>query len=258
MAKKIKWVKRKQYDPYDVCKYFSFTWLSAPSHGVFHQASHIYTCRETFANALKRCMAPRTIVDFSKSVSLRKLRICVIIAGRDYCGDAEYVEENLNKMREAQRVVNVFEKQMGWAPTKITHVKDGVATKNRQMHFIVEGPSKWMRAIPYLSLYLLLIRGAFRNPEAFRNFNDIYGVRNIFTSKIPGDGKFVSTSRKIWPILFKNYEHLTKFRSVKDAMYQGNGFEGINYLSNMTKGSSCTDRAFKKVWFEVKDEATKK
>jgi hypothetical protein len=147
-----------------------FCWVKPIKPKTYEQISVIDSCRELFIERLRTFVSPEDEDDKrmnkKRIFNTNKMLFCAIIKNN------KTNEKNAkNWVTEGKRVINVFEKYMGWSMSNVYKVDHAIPDTHIYMF---SASVKWMRSPHLISLYLLLIRHAKDNMlKDFKSINDI-------------------------------------------------------------------------------------
>jgi hypothetical protein len=160
------------------------------------------------------------------------------------------------------KLVNLYEKELGWPLTKIYPLENDVS--RRHIFYYVVGSKRWIKAPALLSLYMLLFRlGHLTHMSRkfsgrFSTFNGAMRSLNELASKkhVTGDLSYFKEHKDYWMFLLSNYKRLFGKRDMSDLWqpkqsYGGGLFsEGINTLCDHDTQDVKLKLAIEKVWKE--------
>lgn len=227
-----------------------FSWLGVPRKNVFPQVTSWHGCRETFVGEIKRWTDSNGKWSYLRNMDLRRMRFACIRKYSNNMADGTWKKKcayDLVWFGEAKRILNVFEKHLGWGLTTVAHVKDGNLTKVRANVFVFSGSCKWMRSPQLISMYLLLLRlsrhGYFRKFESIETIDDF---NETMKSRSHGDAHYWKSLYPYLLAILDNHKDLFFRRSIKTAYASQSGWNGIN---SMITGScdTVTKRRFNKI-----------
>lgn len=220
-----------------------FSWLTTPVKGVYPQVSSWHSCRETFAGEIVR-LARNSWMN-TRKINVRRMRYLVIHRNK-----AAYVKDTDEWVKRGKKILNVFEKHMGWSLSKMYAVdwekNDGLATKL----YVVSASAKWLRAPQLLSLHLLLLRcGKFKQFDALKTLDDLPSVASALRRgrQNSSDANRVKSDQASWRKIADNVDYLFFSRKMKTLFTQNEGHHGIQALVRNQGGDVETRRRFKEI-----------
>jgi len=230
-----------------------FSWLTIPQKNVFPQVSGWHSCRESFATEICRALGVGKW-SYSRKLNLRRMRFAVI---RKYnikaTNSAKETNYDIKWMKNAKRILNIFEKYLGWGLTTVYITDSESVGKNVNANvFVFLGSVKWMRSPQLISLYLLILRLSRHNHfQKIKSMDDLNKwVEKTRTNKYQ-DVVYLKT---VYPYLFSildNVEYLFFKRSMKENFTKQDGYNGINCMLNGISDNVTTAR-FNKIKEKVK------
>jgi len=212
-----------------------FSWLTTPKKNVFLQVSNWHSCRETFVSEIPRALGVKKW-RYSRKLDLRRMRFAVI---RKYTTKVtnfkKHIDYDVKWMKNAKRILNLFEKYLGWGLTTVYRVDPECVGEDANANvFVFSGSVKWMRSPQLMSLYLLILRLSrhyhFQNIKSMDDF-DKWMKKNV--NRVDTDTMYL---KAVYPYLFSildNVKYLFFERSMKKNFTKQTGNHGIN---NMIKG----------------------
>jgi len=233
----------------------SFSWLGIPRKNVYPQITSWHGCRETFAGEIKKWSSGNW--NYARRMDLRRMRLACIRKYNNRMTDENWVKKctyDLKWFSEAKRILNVFEKHLGWGLTTVSQVKDGSLTKVRANVFVFSGSCKWVRSPQLVSLYLLILR--LSRHAYFRKFESFAGLEDfdkIMARKTHSDAQYWRTLRPYLLAILDNHKDLFFRRTIKTAYSGQSGWNGIN---GMLQGNcdAATKRRFNRIKATLRKE----
>lgn len=235
-----------------------FGWFGKKVGDHYLQASSWHGCRETLVSMVRRLHTATTVPTSFTKIVTGSLRILVKFKskGKDNAPGFKTSENEVTKwMKESVRMVNIFEKYMGWPLTRLSRVSDQTICNKklssfRTIIFGLEGSGKWMRSPQLLSLYLLIIRlGRFHGctKEAFKKIGDLIELSKVISAtkkegQANDDAKFLRGIRPLLLTILDNRKTLFFRRSAKEHFTNNLGNYGITKLVNGTADKYLIDR----------------
>ena len=263
---KLKMEIRKKLDmnSYSSSKPY-MVWLSGVKNGTVTQSSNLHTCRETFASDIRRnfeddMKAEENPANFVKT-GCRKLRFMFVIRHEMGSGIGYFLSQSKTDnawMKRAVKALNIFEDHMHWAKTKIYPIKNDFMDDRMCRAYMVDGPSKWMKASALLSLYLLIIRSS-KVEEIYKDFKSLKDCKKLthgmdMDAHGNSDLYHIARSCAHWKFIMDNYEYLFDHRSVIKSIKYCWGSQGMTHFSQMVKETHCYDPVLKTRWLKLKSE----
>lgn len=240
----------------------TFTWMTEPIFITTKQCTVNDTCRElSAANFRDRVKKINNKLLINK-ISTKKLRLLLTVRCNCTISKKRFnanVSKDMKWVLEAVRVLNVFEKYMGWSLTEIREVKKRILIRKRQRMYLFTGPNKWLKSSPLISLYTLIIRSA-EQKGMYKEFKDVSDYKQIKFGKgtMTGDIKNVHNSYEKWKLILDNYDYLFDYRSVTESSEFINGFQGISFMAKDSMFDSWTDKELRDRWRNVKNAEKEK
>jgi hypothetical protein len=258
----IKWDNNQS--PMAASPYYSpnpaFAWFGKKQGDAYLQITGWHGCRETFANELRHVLVnqPAQIVHPYTKMTTRQLRILVKFKSEKQKKAAGFKtrEGQVTKwMKESVRMVNIFEKYMGWPLTRLSRVSNQTLGKKKlstyyTVVFAIQGSAKWLRAPQLLSLYLLIIRlGRFYTvtKKAFKSMDDLNELSKAISvrsqeGQANGDAKFFRGIKPHLLTVLDNRQTLFFYRTAREHFHYNDGFTGITKLVNGTADTDLVNR----------------
>jgi len=248
----------------------SFAWFGRKDGSAYQQTSGWHSCRETFTNELRWLfgVAGPLSSPYTK-MTVRQARVLMKFKSEKQKGPKGFKAREVEVTKwakESVRLLNIFEKYMGWPLTRLYRVSN--KTLNRRylssshvIIFALMSSGKWMKASPLMSLYLLIARlGRFHavTKTAFKSMKDIDALATAI-SKPSSEGqavKDIQFFKEVKPhilTILDNRRKLFFFRTPKENYSRNDGFTGI---SKLVKGKADIKLATR--FDEAKAEAKKK
>jgi len=144
-------------------------------------------------------------------------------------------------VKRGLRIINHFEKRVGWP---LTNIKTVELDSKDKMIFLLSGSPRWMRNTFLLSTYLLMFRAG-RSPHmtGWRTHKELMAKLRAYTGK---DASAIKITHNKWEILLKHRDTLNGDRLVKDNFNPKKIFArghthdsvGIEGISRLCKGST--------------------
>ena len=234
-----------------------FSWLGVPRKNVFPQITSWHGCRETFAGEIKKWLQSGPAWSYKRNMDLRRMRMACVRKYSNNMKEETWVKKvayDLSWFGQAKRILNEFEKHLGWGLTTVAHVKDGNLTKGRANVFVFSASCKWMRSPQLVSMYLLILRLA--RHKYFQKFESIDALEEfdvIMKGRTHSDAQYWRSLRPYLLAILDNHKDLFFRRSMKTAYATQSGWNGIN---TMLTGNSdpATKRRFNKIKSMVKNK----
>ena len=192
-----------------------FCFLGTKVGKAFPQASGWHTCRETLSSSFRQFILGDTNWPCVHTPSLKRIRLGVlrkIGKGETHGTWIRKRDETIEWVKKAKRVLNTFEKKLGWALTTINKVE--TLEEDRILVYVVSASPKWIRSTQLFSLYLLLFRISRTKEFAkFKNFSDLKDVmdalgKGIHRSPIKKDVSFFKEAYPDLPIILDHHKKL--------------------------------------------------
>jgi hypothetical protein len=248
---------------------YKFRWLDKMSGGAYQVLDVWHECRETFSARFKVVYDER--YNFSSSsdkgtlryMDRRKFRVLVHV----YSSEKKTLDDFEGDIKTAKRIVNIFEKYLGWSLTTVREAKDKEgfygksSTKmkgnNRALGYVFVASSKWMRSPQLISLYLLLIRlGRLKDYlKDFKAFSDLHKVvekikgkdsnsayadrirRELGDYQTGNDASYLCRMHEKLPLILDNVKEVF-FKSTRAKNFRENAWNwGITSLLNSDRAS---------------------
>lgn len=241
-----------------------FSWLGPPCRNVFPQVTGWHTCRETFASEIQRWFNGSW--GYKSKMQLKRMRFTCIHKHTTTVPWAEQCEHDNSWFSHAKRILNIFEKYLGWGLTTISSVESKYLDSSHTSVFVVSGSCKWMRTPQLLSLYLLILRLSrqtyFKKLKSIEDLDEL----NAEIAKIEGEKHpDVTNWENLHPyllLILDNYKDLFFHRSMVDSFKNQSGIHGINNMirnicDNVTKQKFRTLKAISKNNYSPKTIASK-
>jgi hypothetical protein len=231
-----------------------FSWFGKKEGAYYPQVTGWHSCRETFVDELRHVFAANNIGGNYLKMSTRKLNILVKFKSEKQkraAGFKARVTETTKWMKEGVRLINIFEKYMGWSLTRLGRVSNQTLGKKKlstyyTVVYSLQGSAKWLRAPQLMSLYLLIIRlGRFHKDtkKAFKSMDDLNELSKAISvrrqeGQANGDAKFFKGIKPHLSTILDNRQTLFFYRTAKEHYQHNDGFRGITKL---IKGEADTD-----------------
>ena len=246
----------------------NFAWMSkANKDNEFQMLSSFAHCREVFINSLCNCICeeiPRNSYNsllYDRNISLTDLlpdtraRIMVAHVSR-------ISESPKGFPTRAKRVLNIFERYLGWRLTRIsicegkccsTVYKDYEHTV-KVNDYLFEFSKKWTRSPELLSLYLLIVKLCrYTLWENFHNVEDLPKMVSKVNSRSINDEEirhcFKSTC-KYWKPVLDRVDELFMHQSAYENFRH---YDGINGFHTFVLNKDVRSSAAKK-WKKIRKE----
>lgn len=160
------------------------------------QASYFYSCRDRLHDVVSDFIFKNGNFYNEKlpNISLTKIRL-LIICDRD----STWFKESLF---EAKKVLNEYEKYVGWEQTKVTTINH---SKYEKTVFMFTGSENWMLHPVLLSLFTLIIK-FFTNNRVFKTGDNI-NIEKTINNAVKDREMMLKCSDKI-KLIMKNYKYL--------------------------------------------------
>lgn len=219
-----------------------FCWLSSAVKGIYPQVSTWHACRETFAGEL--AARERGHWRYKRKLNLRRLRYAVIRRGK--AGTFKSIDA---WMKRGKNILNVFEKHMGWALSKIYAVDWEEADKVPTKIYVISATPKWARSPQLLSLHLLLLRcGKYTEFDKLTEIDDLPAIAKTLKSRRrSGDARYVIRDHAKWRKIIDNVDYLFVSRKMATMFRQNESYHGIQSLCNSNAGDYETRQRYSKV-----------
>jgi len=225
-----------------------FSWLTAPKKNVLYQITKWHSCRETFVGELNKQFDEKRKWPYKYEINTTHTRFA---ATHKYINNMHInhfektCANNLRCAKHAKRLLNLFEKYLGWGLTTIYKCNNDNFTKHRIDMFVVYGSAKWLRSPQLMSLYLLIIR--LSKNEYFQTLKNINDIKKFSSNIKNNDSQDIIFWKRINPYLFRildNVNDLFFHQSIKNSHTEQSGTSGINNLVNgysnkVTNGVFC-------------------
>jgi len=234
----------------------SFAWMGkSDKNGEFRSLSGLAYCREIFISSLWRRIIQveesYNHLFYNSKISMNEIipgtRVRVMVR----CVSQKNTDPDEFPTR-AKRVLNIFEKYLGWRPTTISKSEDDIGhlifneyRKKIQAHeYLFEFSKKWVRSPELLSFYFLIVKLCQFN--MWDNFNNLTDLPNVASKAkvIPtheGELKrcFVKTYKFWLPVLDRVDELFMRQSTLKNFEFYDNtyGFhrfvfgQGLRYVA---------------------------
>ena len=253
----------------------SFSWLGTKTNGVFNQVTGFHSCRETFTYEIHRRLKLTGQSDDPKfdrsNMTLRSTNIAIKFTcdkGTPLEKFDKFVAKTDSTMKEAIRILNIFERYMGWGLSRVYRVSDAhevtVSKKLRDLRvsmYVTTGSPKWFRAPQLLSLYLYLIRISTMY-EATSVFNQITDLKVLYKKLITFkkyEGKNSSDAARLYHIaphlklMIDNRVELFFKRKLIDNYRESDSHYGISNLLQYKKADRYTKKCWKTILSSAKE-----
>ena len=265
---------------------YKFRWLDKMSGGAYQILDVWHECRETFAARFKVVYDERYNLSSNidkgtlRYMDRRKLRLLVHI----HTNEKKVLDAFEGEIKNAKRIINAFEKYLGWSLTTVREAKDKdgfygkSSTKmkgnDRALGYVLAASSKWMRSPQLISLYLLLIRlGRLKGyVEDFKDFSDLHKIvkkikgkettgrtfadrirRELDNYQTGSDAYYLCSIYKKLPLMLDNVNEVF-FKSTRANNFRENVWNwGITLLLNGNKASKAIISRWKEVEKKHKD-----
>ena len=237
------------------------SWISEPNcNNKAIQITPWDNCREGHIRELKNHFTELILNNKKTCFALRKNYLKKETPPKQWAGVVSY---NNRSIKAAIRVLNLIEKRIGWTPTTITKVNvNGAVSKHFKFDtYLVTGPIEWMKAIPLMSLYLLIIRSCwFIEFHRIKQIEDIEIVckqvikKKAITIKGQKDIANIKISYKYWLLLILNAQFMFEKRNHRD-LYQGNN--SAMGITELVTESTYIDAITLKRWKKLIAKNTK-
>jgi hypothetical protein len=202
--------------------------LDDMQNGIYPAMFKYTNCREQVVNGIRSFISTGVDAHYFKAKTFNEnpLRTRVVFSqlarmGKSSSGKAYDYEYVLEQRETGLRIINMFEKELGFPLTRIY----GCKTKGGgTISHVYVGTNKWMRSPYLLSLYILLLRAGtvpgLDKADSIDSFIKL--IRGYDTNKLDGyskqagDVRYLCKSIPHVKRIFKHFEHLFCFRSMKD------------------------------------------
>jgi hypothetical protein len=212
-----------------------FCWLGTPRNKTYQQSSTWHGCRETFTGELKRQVTGTAKEVVNNKIDTRRLRIAVMRRSKVVNkSDSEKKDAfDTNWMCEAMRILNLFEKKLGWSLTSVAKVKGHSVHTDGSNIFVFAASCKWLRSPQLLSLYLLLLRlcrnKSFKKMNNFDDLPKVYDELLVIAGSNEDAKHFVLVYKYLHTIL-ENCDELFFQRTIKTAYTLNQANYGITSM----------------------------
>jgi len=234
----------------------SFAWIGkSDKSGEFQVLSGLAYCREIFISSLWRRIIQieesynhffyNPKISVNEIIPATRVRVMVRCVSQRNTDSDEFPTR-------AKRVLNIFEKYLGWRPTTISKSKDSIDhlifhdyRKKVQAHeYLFEFSKKWTRSPELLSFYLLIVKLCQFN--MWDNFNNLVDIPSVVSKAkvIPTHESelkrcFVKTYKFWLPVLDRVDELFMRQSTLKNFEFYDNtyGFhrfvfgQGLRYVA---------------------------
>jgi len=244
----------------------SFAWIGkSDKSGEFQVLSELAYCREIFISSLWRRII-QIEESYSNLLYNPKISVNEIIPATRVRVMVRCVSQRNTDSDEfptrAKRVLNIFEKYLGWRPTTISKSKDSIDhlifneyKKKIQAHeYLFEFSKKWTRSPELLSFYLLIVKLCQFN--MWDNFNNLVDIPSVVSKAkvIPTHESelkrcFVKTYKFWLPVLDRVDELFMRQSTLKNFEFYDNTYGFHRFVF----GQGLRHAAAKK-WDKVRKE----
>ena len=236
-----------------------FSWLaSGKNKDEFLQVTKWHSCRETFTAEMCRFVSKKPPMwKLKRDLDLKKTRVAVV-RRHSVKEFVEGTKSDLKWMKCSARLLNIFEKNQGWALTRVCMCDDIDLHKNSINTFVFNSSAKWQQAPQMLSLYLLIIRlGRFHKEfSKFKKVTDLESVAKLFSgtknSVFHEDIMWFELTWKYWMLMLNNHDAIFFSKSLEENFRENTGAQGIKNLIN---GSA--DQKILTIWNKIVKENAK-
>jgi len=236
--------------------------------GAFPSLSSFAYCREIFVSSLWRRILKiddtyshtfyNHKITASEIIPSTRVRVIVRCISQAHTNPDEFPTR-------AKRVLNIFEKYLGWRPTTISAGKDDIShivlneyKKKVQAHdYLFEFSKKWARSPELLSLYLLIVKLCqFDLWGNFDNLSDLPSVASktrIIPTHEHGIKNCLVKTYKLWLPVLDRVDELFMRQSVLNNFQHYNGTYGFHMfvLGQIVQSSAAIK--WKKIRKELKE-----
>lgn len=259
--KKIKmnwWTSNSIYDMYQN-NGISFCWAAPVKPREYKQVSVVDNCRELFSYRLRQFLHPATQTDFKQKDSdpfnINRFFFCAITKNKHWT--SKFTRE---WVIEAQRVINIFEKNLGWGLTKVYNIESKTPFVET---YLFSASAKWLRAPQLISLYLLLLRlGVNKSIKQFKNLDDLENTIKTFktlmlqkkvSEHLMTDMNYLIRIKDYIPMILKNVNSLFFCQKVEENYRNCNSYEGIcNLVERGAPNNKKLDNTFRKLILDAR------
>lgn len=226
----------------------NFGFCSSPSLEKVEQRSEMFSCRESFGEAVMKHLH-RGIY----RIPLNRTRLIIFLNSTSFL--KESIERARNKLYEdmkiAENVLNILEKRNRWRPTKVYKL---ISKQNeRAIMCMVIGSKNWLRSPHMLSMYCLILRMA--KNELFRDIkthSEFLEACELYVKNGHQAGGYVRDTYNYYDKIMKNFKYLFQDLNMK-YNFDPNSYtnhcmfhEGVHKLCSNNTGNPELNKRFKK------------
>ena len=226
----------------------NFGFCSSPSLGKVEQRSEIFSCRESFGEAVMKHLHKGIY-----RIPLNRTRLIVVLNSISFI--KESIERAGNKLYEdmkiAENVLNVLEKRNRWRLTKVYKL---ISKQNeRAIMCMVIGSKNWLRSPHMLSMYCLILRIA-RNElfSGIKTHSEFLEACELYVKNGYHAGGYVRDTYNYYDKVMKNFKHLFQDFNMK-YNFDPNSYtnhsvfhEGVYRLCSASTSNLELNRRFRK------------
>lgn len=219
----------------------ALSWISKATNNKAIQSTPWTICREEHIRWLKNQFTELVFNVDKTRFALKKTYLKTGVSPKKWARIVSYDDKS---MVTAMRILNLIENEVGWSLTTITKINIEQIKPDffKTVAYLITGSTKWIKAIPLISLYLLIIRSCwFTEFYSIKRIEDIKTVCEKLTKKVATTVKQqkditnISNSYKYWLLLIINTKFMFEKRSHR-LLYKKNGSAmGITELVQKSK-----------------------
>jgi hypothetical protein len=127
------------------------------------------------------------------------------------------------------KIANQFEREAKWARRSKLYETEPINDKT--LLCVIEGPKWWFLSTYTMSLYILLLRGAFIHEPIFNMAEKNITVQKIINA-LKKVGAYYYTNMWMWPILLNHRKELFGNQPIATAYINAYGTDGIKKLTS--------------------------
>jgi len=225
-----------------------FSWLTVPKKNILSQITNWHSCRETFVGEFNKLYNKNRKWPYKYEINITHTRFAIMYKYSESTHIKQFERtcaDNLRCIKHAKRILNIFEKYLGWRLTTVYKCSNDELIRHKIDIFVISGSAKWLRSPQLLSLYLLILR--LSKDKYFQTQKNIDDVKKLNICLKDNDSQDTIFWKTLRPYLFgilDNVNDLFFHQSIKNSHTEQSGTSGINNLVNgysnkVTNGVFC-------------------
>lgn len=236
---------------------FAFASCSSTD-GCPRQVGEFYNCRESLISSMRYKYYGRILTDICDTelwLFARTLYNSFVTSMKRF---EQHAKADTEWMKNAEKVINIFERDLGFEPSTFERVVDPMLDKVKTVVFLIRGPQQWVSMPQMISIFVLLVRLSKSDIwNEFERMSDIDGVL-LRAEKIAGlnsgtrlaeDARHLLRIGDNLALFLNNLQTLRGRRDNSKIFKASRGCHGISSLLDEE-----ADAYTLKIWHKLKGE----